>query len=96
MRKMTFFSWEHIESTIICTEELPQEALCSSQAPDREISQEASCSSQSPDGETSSDGPFHAPLALCFPKTKMVSRERPCRSSWFQKFPWLHFNTRYH
>ena len=49
-----------------------------------------------PDGETSSDGPFHPPLALCFPKTKMVSRGRLCRSSWFHKFPWLYFDTRYH
>ena len=89
MKKMKdFYSYKHAESTI-CTEELSQETSYSSQAPEKEIS-------QGPDGETSSDGPFHPPLALCFPKTKMVSRERLCRSSWFQKFPWLYFDTRYH
>ena len=25
----------------------------------------------------------------------MGSRERPCQSSWFQKFLWLHYDARY-
>ena len=71
-----FYSYERVESTEF-TEEL---------------SQEASCSSQVPDGEISSDGLFHPPStpAFGFPKTQMVSRERPCQSSWFQEFLWLH------
>ena len=37
-----------------------------------ELSQEASCSSQAPDGEISGDVPFYPPPAFCFPKTEMV------------------------
>ena len=48
--------------------------------------QEASCSSLVPNVELSSDGPFHRPLAFCFPKTKIGSRERPCQSSWSRNF----------
>ena len=75
MKKMAdFYSYERTESAE-CTEEISQEASCSSHAPDR---------------ETSSDGPCHPPPAFCSPNTKMGSRERPCQSSWLQKSPWLH------
>ena len=40
------------------------------------------------------DTPFHPPTTFCFPKTKIGSRERSCQSTWFQKFPWLHYDTR--
>ena len=66
-----FYSYERVES-MECTEELHQEALYRSQAPEEEISQEASCSSQAPYGEISSDGAFHPPPAFCFLKTKWV------------------------
>ena len=93
MKKRTdFYSYESTE----CTEELSQEVSCSSQVPDKTISQDASWSSWAPNREISSDDPFRPPPAFCFPKTKMGSCERPFQSSWFQKFPWLLYNTRNH
>ena len=40
------------------------------------------------------DGPFHPPSTFCFPKTKSGSRERSCQFTWFEKFPWLHYDSR--
>ena len=60
-----------------------QEASHSSQTLDEETSQEASCSLQGPDREISSNSPFHAIPAFCFPKIKMGSHENPCQSNWF-------------
>ena len=51
--------------------------------------------SQVPDEIFSPDQPFHPPATFCFPKTKICSRERSFQSSWFIKFPWLHYDVRF-
>ena len=38
--------------------------------------------------------PFYPVSTFQFPKKKCGNRERPCQANWFQKFPWLHYDTR--
>lgn len=39
--------------------------------------------------------PFHPPTDFKFPKVKVGSRDRSCQANWFQRFPWLHYDTRF-
>ena len=37
---------------------------------------------------------FKPPTNFSFPKTKCSAQERSCQFSWFDKFPWLHYEIR--
>ena len=38
--------------------------------------------------------PFHPASSFQFPKKKCGNWERPCQANWFQKFAWLHYDTK--
>ena len=38
--------------------------------------------------------PFHPASSFQFPKKKCGNRERQCQANWFQKFAWLHYDTK--
>ena len=38
--------------------------------------------------------PYRPPKAFIFPKTKVGDRSRSCQHQWFEKFAWLHYDTK--
>ena len=43
--------------------------------------------------ELSKEIPFRPPKSYVFPKTKVGERNRSCQHQWFEKFPWLHYDS---
>ena len=71
-------------------------AITSAQAKPTESSSSQSLldvSSQVNQLELSGEIPFRPPKSFVFPKTKVGDRNRSCQHQWFEKFPWLHYDS---
>lgn len=53
----------------------------------------SSSSFKSNQSESGGEIPFRPHKSFVFPKTKIGERNRSCQHQWFEKFPWLHYDS---